>query len=240
MGKDGRIRATELAKLGGVSVQQVRNYVDAGFLPPADRTEAGYRVFAARHAEAIAVVRLMATGHGWPRAREIMSAIHRDDVPAALAAVDASHGELDRERADIASVLAAFEAATVGPAAPVTGEQKLRIGEVAELVGVQTAVLRLWEERGLLRPVREKQTGYRVYGDAEFRDAHLVALLRRAHYPFPVIEAALGELRTSGSPERARVELAARELDVRRRSRARLAASAALSGYLDHWASADS
>ncbi len=239
MGKVGRVRATELAELGGVSVQQVRNYVDAGFLPPADRTEAGYRVFTPRHAEAIAIVRQLATGHGWRRTREIMSAIHRDDVPAALAAVDASHGELDRERADIASVLAAFETATAEPAAPAS-PGTLRIGEVAELVGVQTAVLRLWEERGLLRPFREKQTGYRVYGEAEFRDAHLVALLRRAHYPFPVIEAALGELRTSGSPERARVELAAREHDVRRRSRARLTASAALSGYLDRWAPTDS
>ena len=234
---DDRVRAVELARLGGVSVQQIRNYVDDGFLPPVARTASGYRIFTARHVEGLAIVRKVAAGHGWRRAREILGAIHRDDVPAALAAIDASHAEFDRERADITAVLAAFETATAEPAIAAPSPA-LRIGEVADVVGVQTAVLRLWEERGLLRPSREKQTGYRVYDEVEFRNAHLVALLRRAHYPFAVVEAALGELRTSGSPARARTELAAREHDLRRRSRIRLAATAAVSVYLERWSPA--
>ena len=40
-----RLRATDLARRGGVSVQQVRNYVDQGVLPPVERLPSGYRVF---------------------------------------------------------------------------------------------------------------------------------------------------------------------------------------------------
>jgi DNA-binding transcriptional MerR regulator len=227
-----RVRATDLARLGGISVQQVRNYVELGFLPPVRRTPAGYRIFTTEHAAALPVVRMAIHGHGWRRAREIMTAIHRGDVPAALAAIDAGHAELDRERAGIASVLAAFETATADSSPPAAYRQGARIGEVARAVGVRTPVLRLWERRGLLRPDRDRPTGYRVYDAIEFRNAHLVALLRRANYPFSIVHNALDELRTTGSPQRARSALAKREDDLHRRSRDRLAASAAIHTYL--------
>lgn len=230
-----RLRAIDLARIGGISVQQVRNYVDLGLLPPVERTPSGYRIFTARHAEALGVTRQMARGHGWARARTVMNAVHRGDVPAALAAIDASHAELDRERAEIAAVLAAFETVTAEPsvAAPAHG-RGVRIGEAARVAGVRPPVLRFWEQRGLLRPARDPSTGYRVYDQAEFLNARLIALLRRASYPFPIVRAALDELRATRSPERARSELATREVDLHRRSLDRLAASAALHAYLQH------
>jgi DNA-binding transcriptional MerR regulator len=236
----GRLRAIDLARMGGISVQQVRNYVELGLLPAVRRTATGYRIFTAQHAEALTVTRKMAKGHGWRSARIIMSAIHRGDIATALAAIDASHAELDRERADIAAVLAAFETVTTDPSTAGPARRRgARIGEVAGAVGVRSPVLRLWEQRGLLRPARQKSTGYRVYNEAEFRSAQLIALLRRANYPFPIVHAALDELRTTGSPQRARSELAKREHDLHRRSLERLGASAALYTYLQHHTQAD-
>ncbi|WP_233565108.1 MerR family transcriptional regulator [Micromonospora musae] len=107
-----------------------------------------------------------------------------------------------------------------------------RIGEVAALVGVRTSQLRLWEVRGLLRPTRSPGAGYRVYDEAELRAAQVVALLRRGAYPFEIITAVLDELRTTGSPQRVRAELARREQELHRRSLRRLRASAALYDYL--------
>ncbi|NUT49982.1 MAG: MerR family DNA-binding transcriptional regulator, partial [Saccharothrix sp.] len=43
------LRPVDLARAAGISTQQVRNYLDAGVLPPAGRSPAGYRVFDARH-----------------------------------------------------------------------------------------------------------------------------------------------------------------------------------------------
>jgi DNA-binding transcriptional MerR regulator len=101
---DGRLRATDLAQAAGISVQQVRNYVELGILPPAERTASGYRIFTSDHAEALVVARQLAEGHGWKRAREIMRAVHESDLETALATLDQSHAELDRERIDIDKV----------------------------------------------------------------------------------------------------------------------------------------
>ncbi|WP_229403433.1 MerR family transcriptional regulator [Micromonospora okii] len=232
-GRQGRLRAVDLAATVGISVQQVRNYVDWGVLPPVTRTPAGYRVFTAEHARALAVARLMAEGHGWARTREVMAAVHRDDPAAALAAVDAGHAELDRERAEIGRVVGAFDTVLAAPApSGSTRRRDARIGGVAALVGVRTSQLRVWEARGLLRPAREPGTNYRVYDGAELRAAQVVALLRRGGYPFPIVRAVLDELRATGSPQRVRAELARREQDLHRRSLRRLRASAALYDYL--------
>ncbi|MDG4797839.1 MerR family transcriptional regulator [Micromonospora sp. WMMD1082] len=231
--RGGRLRAVDLARAGGVSVQQVRNYVDLGVLPPVARTPSGYRIFTQAHARALTVARAVADGHGWSRTREIMSAVHRGDLPAVLASLDAGHAELDRERAEIRRVLGAFETVVTGPRPPVAAPRRaVRVGVVASLVGVRTSQLRSWEARGLLRPVREPGTGYRVYDDAELRAAQVVALLRRGAYPFEIIMAVLDEIRSTGSPQRVRAELARREQELHRRSLRRLAASATLHDYL--------
>ncbi|WP_341715574.1 MerR family DNA-binding transcriptional regulator [Micromonospora sp. FIMYZ51] len=230
-GRMGRLRAVDLAATVGISVQQVRNYVDLGVLPPVERTPSGYRIFTPAHARALAVARTMAEGHGWARTRQVMTAVHHGDLPAALAALDAGHAELDRERAEIRRVLGAFETVVASP--PVAAPRRaVRIGAVADLVGVRTSQLRLWEARGLLRPSRQRGTGYRVYDESEVRAAQVVALLRRGAYPFEIITAVLDEMRTTGSPQRVRAELARREQDLHRRSLRRLAASAALHDYL--------
>ncbi|MFC4950333.1 MerR family DNA-binding transcriptional regulator [Pseudonocardia sp. GCM10023141] len=59
---DGRWRLVELARLGGVSPQQVRNYLDMGVLPPAGRSANGYRTFPDRHADALLATRARSLG----------------------------------------------------------------------------------------------------------------------------------------------------------------------------------
>lgn len=225
----GKLRGSDLARAGGMSVQQVRNYVDLGVLPPVSRTEAGYRIFTAEHAEALVVARRLAEAHGPDRMRAIMRAVHKGQIDVALAELDRSHAELDRERGTIERVLSAFEIVVVEPELK---RRTVRIGEVADAVGVRTSALRLWEQAGLLRPTRERSTGYRLYDRSELRNAQVVALLRRGNYPLAIVRAVVDEIRATGSPERVRAELAKREQQLYQRSLLRLRASAALYGYL--------
>ncbi|GGT55710.1 MerR family transcriptional regulator [Streptomyces kurssanovii] len=228
-----RLRAVDLARTAGISVQQVRNYVDTGVLPPVERTASGYRVFTTAHAEALATARAAAAGHGWATARTVMRAVHDGDLETALAALDAGHARLDRERAELAAVHEALGTVLAHPAVTTaTAPPGMRIGEVARAVGVRPPVLRLWESHGLLRPDREPGTGYRVYSRSELHAAQIVALLRRGHYPLATINAVLGELRASGSPDRVLGELTNRQRELHRRSLHRLRASAALHAYL--------
>lgn len=225
-----RWRTADLARLAGVTEQQVRNYLAAGLLPPAGRAANNYRILTDQHVDALRTARALADGHGWPRARAILAAVHRGTIPAALAAVDDSHAELARERATIAAATAAFTQAAAAPAPAV--RRQARIGQVAADTGVRTPVLRLWERRGLLRPQRDPGTGYRTYGPAEQRAAHLVAALRAGGFAFPIIEAAIATMRADGTLERALAHLSRRDDQVYRRSLRRLRATAALHAYL--------
>jgi DNA-binding transcriptional MerR regulator len=220
----------ELAGLAGITEQQVRNYLAAGLLPPARRAANNYRILTDQHADALRTARTLAAGHGWQLARVIMSAVHRGDIPAALAAIDDSHAELARERATIAAAAHAFTRTADGPL-PAT-RRPARIGRVAADVGVRTPVLRLWESRGLLRPQRDPATGYRSYSLAEQRAAHLIAVLRAGGFTFAIIEDVIATLRATGSVEHALAQLARRDEQVAQVSLRRLGASAALHAYL--------
>lgn len=49
-------------------------------------------------------------------------------------------------------------------------EQFYKIGEFARLIGVSSATLRAWDDRGLLRPHHISPSGYRYYSTQQLRD----------------------------------------------------------------------
>ncbi|MEU6608169.1 MerR family transcriptional regulator [Streptomyces shenzhenensis] len=221
-----RLRTVDLARAVGVSTQQIRNYEDAGVLPPAERSAAGYRSFREVHRQALLTYRSLPAGFGTAQAARIMRAVHAADVPGALALVDAAHAALHEERAALRATGEALESLAGQPpeAVPRAG---LRIGEIADLLGVRTSALRVWEDAGLLTPGRERGTRYRRYSPADVRDARLIHTLRRAHHGFGQLRPVLDDLRREGNGE----ALRARTLTAR--SRAMLAGSARLHAYLD-------
>ncbi|MEN3612334.1 MerR family transcriptional regulator [Plantactinospora sp. ZYX-F-223] len=228
-----RLRPVDLARLAGISTQQVRNYLDAGVLPPAPRSASGYRQFDERHRRALLTYRALARGYGWETARSIMHAVHAGDLPSALALVDASHAGLHEERRSLAETAAALESVaeqeTESPSMP---RLTLRIGELAARLGVRTSALRVWEAAGLLIPERERGTGYRRFGPAEIRDAQMISMLRRSRYLLPQIQPILDGLRRTGSTAALRAAVARRRLELTERATAMLEGSSRLHDYL--------
>lgn len=245
-GASKAVRGIALAREAGISVQQVRNYEQAGLLPTATRSASGYREFGEAHRRALVAARALVRAYGWDDAVTILAAVHRDDLTTAVACVDHGHAQLDRERERIQQALQAFEVVVTHPldadprmAAALDQMTRqgtpLRIGQLADLLGVRTSTLRFWEGLGLISPSREQATGYRVYDVAAARDAHLVRLLREGQFPMTIIRAALDEMHSSpdGRPERVGAELSRRKSQLHERSLARLRADATLIAYLD-------
>ncbi|MGW0825040.1 MerR family transcriptional regulator [Streptomyces sp. NPDC002845] len=227
-----RLRPVDLARLSGVSTQQIRNYEEAGVLPPAPRTESGYRAFGDVHRRALLAYRALATGYGTVPAAEIMRTVHGGDVPGALALVDAAHAALHEERVSLRAASEALEAlAGESPPAEVPGCD-LRIGEVAGLLGVRTSALRVWESAGLLSPGRERGTKYRRYAPGDVRDARLILTLRRSHYLFAQIRPVLDGLRRTGSTDALRSAIATRHTALTARTTAMLDGAGHLHAYL--------
>jgi DNA-binding transcriptional MerR regulator len=230
------LRPIDLARAHRLSTQAVRNYEDAGILPAADRTPAGYRVYTRLHAEALSTFLALVPGHGHATATAIMQAITRGAVDHALRLVDESHAALLDDRRTLEAVEAAVRDLASGPAVAVEprirGEGDTFIGQLSHKLGLRAATLRKWERAGLLNPRREPQTGYRLYSPDDVRDAQLVHQLRRGGYRLEQIAPVIRHVHAAGGV--AALEPMLRDWHGRltHRSRAMVAGAAALDGYL--------
>ncbi|MGK5444136.1 TioE family transcriptional regulator [Micromonospora sp. URMC 105] len=225
------MRPSDLAREHGLSTQAVRNYERDGFIPPAERTRSGYRVYTEVHAAALRAYLALVAAHGHPAAGRIMNALHDGALDDALVVIDRGHGQLLRDRGTLDAVRAAIGDLPAGPGnAPASGGWT--IGELGRRLRVTPATLRKWESAGILAPARDPVTGYRVFRASDVRDAELAHLLRRGGYPLATIATVVQQVRTAGG-----TEMLSRALDdwqrrLTARGVAMLDAAARLSRYL--------
>ena len=213
------LRTHDLALTGHISVQQVRNYEANGLIPQAQRSPSGYRLYTQQHLAALKAVQSMVRGYGWPRTSAIMQALHRGDLSVALATIDERHAEQARKRFQVEHTLSALRTLAAG-SAPLQispHPQRFRVGEAAKQVGVRVSALHFWEQQGLLHPVREQYSRYRLYDEHQMRRLRVMVLLREAGYDFEVIRSVLGEL-AAGRPEKAIVAVEKRREELTRTS----------------------
>jgi DNA-binding transcriptional MerR regulator len=232
------LRTIDLAQAGHISVQQVRNYEASGFIPPAERSPGGYRLYTQKHLVALKTARSLLGGYGWQRARAIMQAVHQGKLSVALTLIDERHAELASKRLQLEQTLAALStlAAQSAPRASTRHSQRLRVGEAAKQVGVRVSALRFWEQQDLLHPVRDKSSQYRLYDEQQMRRLRVVVLLRDAGYDFSAIRTTLDEL-AAGQPKRAIAAVEKRRAELARTSWACLAAMSSFQGYIsEFWA----
>jgi DNA-binding transcriptional MerR regulator len=230
------LRTIDLAQAGQISVQQVRNYEALGLLPPAERSKSGYRLYTQQHLAAVKIVKSMVGGYGWQRVPAIMQALHRGELSVALALIDERHAELASKRLQVEQTLAALRTLAVQSAAlPSTRHpQRFRVGEAAKQVGVRVSALHFWEQQGLLHPLRDKSSHYRLYDEQQMRRLRVVVLLRDAGYDFNVILSVLDDVAT-GRPEKAIAAVERRREELTRTSWACIEALALLQRYVSEF-----
>jgi DNA-binding transcriptional MerR regulator len=222
-------RPVDLARQHGLSTQAIRNYEAAGILPEAGRTEFGYRTYTRLHASALRAFLALVPGHGHATATAIMRALNRDATEDAFRLIDESHAQLLDDRRTLRAVEAALR-----DLAPVPDERgDTFVGPLARRLGIRPATLRKWERAGLVQPRRDRQTGYRVYGAADVRDALLTHQLRRGGYRLEQIAPLIAQVHAAGGV--APLESMLRDWHARltARSRAMLTGAAELEAYLD-------
>ncbi|MFF1509156.1 TioE family transcriptional regulator [Streptomyces sp. NPDC058326] len=231
----GRLRPVDLARGHGLSTQAVRNYEEAGILPAADRTPAGYRAYTSLHAAALRAFLALVPGHGHRTAASIMRAVNEGAVDGAFRLVDESHAQLLDDRRTLQAVESALRDLGEGAgSAPLvaSGAGGSFIGPLAGALGLRPATLRKWERAGLVRPRRDPRTGYRVYDEADVRDVRLAHQLRRGGYPLERIAPLLAEVRAAGGTEPLAAALGDWHGRLSARGRAMLAGAAELDAYL--------
>ncbi|GHO70091.1 MerR family transcriptional regulator [Ktedonobacter sp. SOSP1-52] len=213
------LRTIDLARATGISVQQVRNYEAWGLLPAASRSKSGYRLYTQRHLAALKTARGMAGGYSWQRTSAIMQALHQGDLSVSLALIDSRHAELANKRLQVEQTLSALHTLAAQPASLQSAHpsQSLHVGEAARQVGVRVSALHFWEQQGLLRPVRDQDSRYRLYDEQQMQRLRVIVLLREAGYNFDVIQSVLDEL-AAGRSEKAIVTVEKRREELTRTS----------------------
>ncbi|NEW46731.1 MerR family transcriptional regulator [Nocardia cyriacigeorgica] len=226
------MRPIDLAREHGLSAQAIRNYDDAGILPPTERSATGYRRYTPLHAQALRAFLALRGGHGHQRALEIMRAVNRGTTDAAYRLIDSAHVALLDERHTRTGVAAALGAlSTTTPSGGVSG-RPLSVGELARRIGVHPATLRTWESEGILRPERDRSTGYREYGPNSVRDAEITRQLRQGGYQLSQVAQFIDQLREAGGADALSTFLDSWQDRLSRRSRNLLAGAAQLDAYL--------
>ena len=230
------LRTIDLARAGNISVQQVRNYEASGFIPPVERSPGGYRLYTRQHLAALKTARSLVGGYGWQRTPAIMQTLQRGDLSAALALIDTRHAELASKRLQVEQTLAALRtlAAQSSPLPGIRHPQRFRVGEAAKQVGVRVSALHFWEQQGLLHPLRDQSSRYRLYDETQMRRLRLVVLLRDAGYNFNIIVSVLDEL-AAGQPEKAIMAVEKRREELTRTSWACIEALAVFQRYVSEF-----
>lgn len=217
------LRTAEVATAAGYSVQQVRDLERLGVIPPAARSETGYRRYAPIHVHALRAYRGLARAVGPVEARRMLAELRTGSVADAASTIIAVHARLARERDDLLRARAALrsirsefggpDAASAGGAGadPDTGTRTvadadadadaMSITELAGALQVRTSTLRFWEDEGLVRPERVTSLRVRRYGTAAIGEARIVAALRVAGYGVAAIREILGTLRRFGTSD---------------------------------------
>ncbi|KOT92259.1 MerR family transcriptional regulator [Streptomyces rimosus subsp. pseudoverticillatus] len=230
-----RLRPIDLACGHGLSTQAVRNYEEAGILPAAGRTPSGYRTYTPLHARALRAFLALVPGHGHPTATAIMQAVNADAPEEALRLIDESHAQLLEDRRTLRAVENALrDLAPATAPEPATGSRTggTFVGQLAAQLGIRPATLRKWERAGLVRPRRDPLTGYRVYDEADVRDARLAHQLRRGGYLLEQIAPLLDRVRAAGGLEPLEATLHDWHGRLSARGRAMLTGAAELDAYL--------
>ncbi|MFC9605439.1 TioE family transcriptional regulator [Streptomyces niveus] len=233
-----QLRPIDLARRHGLSAQAVRNYEEAGILPAAGRTPHGYRTYTPLHALALAAFLALVPGHGHATATSIMRAVNEGEMDEAFRLIDESHAQSLDDRRTLRAVENALR--DLGSAtAPATAPERraasggMFIGPLADELGIRPATLRKWERAGLVQPRRDPLTGYRVYDEADVRDARLAHQLRRGGYLLEQIAPLIAQVRAAGGLEPLEAALYDWRARLSARARAMLSGAAELETYLN-------
>ena len=177
---------SEIAREVGVHANTVRLYEEWGFLPPVPRSAGGYRLYSRRHLDQMRLARTVLHG-GWPGRKVRRSALDlvrraaSGDLGGALEQAYHHLALVQAERAQAEAAAGLLERWAQGVAVDGT-PRRLRIGEAARRLEVTTDMLRNWERNGLIRVPRDPESGYRLYGAAEFGRLRVIRMLNRAGY----------------------------------------------------------
>ncbi|MEF3303427.1 TioE family transcriptional regulator [Paenibacillus sp. GYB003] len=172
----------EIARQLHISTSALRHYESWGVVPIPERGANGYRLYTDVHLAYFRCLRAMFPGFGVSVTCTALRHVQNGDMDAALWLVNKEQAVLQQEKTAADHTLELLRNPDLPVAPSKKQKNRMTIGEVADITGVQTSAIRHWEKEGLLAPERDPENGYRIFTPVHVRQILLIRTLRRTVY----------------------------------------------------------
>lgn len=188
------MKGIEIARKLHISTSALRHYEAWGLVPYVERAANGYRLYTKEHEAYFQCIRAMYTGFGMELIREVMPRIIRGEKLDALWLINKAQVRLHAEKEIVQKTVGMLDLKELNDLPKYRNKHSFTIGEVAEEANVSTSTIRHWEKEGLIKPERQHESGFRIYGPSDIRKVLIIRTVQRVVYSLDTVREVVSEL----------------------------------------------
>ncbi|EEM93797.1 MerR family DNA-binding transcriptional regulator [Bacillus thuringiensis] len=184
----------QIANVLNVSTTTLRRYEEQNLIPVVPRTESNHRFYTSIHFQAFITIRALLKGYDIPIVYKVMRMIKNVKFEEALWLINEQQFNIQVEKKRVEEILNMIRNADFTKYKNVELNERMSIGEAANIAGVNTSAIRHWEHEGLVHSERNKENGYRMFPISELRKILVISSLRKTVYYIENMKSLLDDL----------------------------------------------
>jgi DNA-binding transcriptional MerR regulator len=188
------MKGIEIAKKLNISTSALRHYESWGLIPEVERSANGYRIYTKGHEAYFQCIRAMYAGFGMDLIRKVMPLIINGKKLDALWLINKAQVDLHTEKETVQKTVEMLDLKELTDIPKYRDKHSFTIGEVAKETKVSASAIRHWEKEGLIKPDRQKESGFRIYSPADIRKVLIIRTVQRVAYSLDIVREVLSEL----------------------------------------------
>lgn len=181
------VRPKDIAAKLNISTSALRNYEAQGIVPPAERSENGYRMYKEEHIAYFECIQAMSPGFGMEVTKEVLCNIQSKKVDDALRLVNEVQANLHRDIKRAEETISILKSDRPRLDRSSESLEWKTIGEVSAETSIPSSTIRYWESIGLITSSRDPHNGYRIFSPSQIRKILLLRTLRPAVYSYDLV-----------------------------------------------------
>ncbi|NIL34917.1 MerR family transcriptional regulator [Bacillus thuringiensis] len=186
----------QIANVLNVSTTTLKRYEEQNLIPVVPRTESNHRFYTSIHFQAFITIRALLKGYDIPIVYKVMRMIKNVKFEEALWLINEQQFNVQVEKKRVEEILNMIQNADFTKYKNVELNERMSIGEAANIAGVNTSAIRHWEHEGLVHSERNKENGYRMFPISELRKILVISSLRKTVYYIENMKSLLDDLET--------------------------------------------
>ncbi|WP_263701982.1 MerR family DNA-binding transcriptional regulator [Bacillus thuringiensis] len=186
----------QIANVLNVSTTTLRRYEEQNLIPVVPRTESNHRFYTSIHFQAFITIRALLKGYDIPIVYKVMRMIKNVKFEEAIWLINEQQFNIQVEKKRVEEILNMIRNADFTKYKNVELNERMSIGEAANIAGVNTSAIRHWEHEGLVHSERNKENGYRMFPISELRKILVISSLRKTVYYIENMKSLLDDLET--------------------------------------------